>query len=201
MNLENVGLAFGLTLFAGLATGVGSLIAFFSKKFNPKFLAVSLGFSAGAMIYVSFVEIFFKAQESLSLIHGQKQGQIFTVLSFFAGILLIGLIDHFIPNNQNPHEIKEIDSFGAEVKTNPKLMRMGVFSALAIGIHNFPEGLATFIGALDSPSVGISIAIAVAIHNIPEGLAVSVPIYYATKSRTKAFLYSFLSLSFFFQEA
>lgn len=73
------------------------------------------------------------------------------------------------------------------------LMRMGVFTALAVGIHNFPEGLATFIGALQDPTLGVSIAIAIAIHNIPEGIAVSVPLYYATKDKWKAFKYSFLS--------
>jgi ZIP family zinc transporter len=189
---ENFYLAIGLTLFAGLSTGIGSVMAFLSKKFNPKFLAGSLGFSAGVMIYVSFVEIFVKAQEDLVVGYGEGNGTIYTVLSFFGGILLIGLIDRFVPSIENPHEIKNIELENKDSR-DQRLMRMGLFSALAIGIHNFPEGLATFMAALDDPQMGISIAIAIAIHNIPEGIAVSVPIYYATKNRKKAFTLSALS--------
>ncbi len=194
METGNFLFAFSLTLFAGLATGIGSLIAFLAKNFNSKFLAGSLGFSAGVMIYVSLVEIFFKAKDSLTSLYGNKPGYWFTVISFFAGIAIIALIDKLVPNFENPHELKNIK----QLKTTPtdkdgKLLRMGLFSALAIGIHNFPEGLATFIGALENPSLGISIAVAIAIHNIPEGIAVSAPIYYATKSKKKAFILSFLS--------
>lgn len=193
MELENVLFAFGLTLFAGLSTGIGSFMAFFSKKFNPKFLAGSLGFSAGVMIYVSLVEIFVKAKDSLMIVYGAKPGYWATVIAFFIGIGIIALIDRLVPSFENPHELKNIESQQPDDEKKNKLMRMGVFSALAIGIHNFPEGLATFIGALQDPTMGVSIAVAVAIHNIPEGIAVSVPIYYATKSRKKAFIYSFLS--------
>lgn len=190
---DNFLIALGLTIFAGLSTGVGSAIAFISKKYNPKFLAGSLGFSAGVMIYVSFAEIMVKAKDSLTGLYGAKEGSWITVISFFAGIALIGLIDKLVPNFENPHELKNIHDPTQELENNQKLMRMGLFSALAIAIHNFPEGLATFIGAIQDPALGISIAVAIAIHNIPEGIAVSVPIYYATKSRKKAFTYSFLS--------
>lgn len=193
MEHENILFALGLTVFAGLSTGIGSVMAFFSKKFNPKFLAGSLGFSAGVMIYVSLVEIFVKAKDSLMYVYGAKQGYWATVIAFFVGIGIIALIDKLVPSFENPHELKNIESTELENEKKNKLMRMGVFSALAIGIHNFPEGLATFIGALQDPTLGISIAVAVAIHNIPEGIAVSVPIYYATKSRKKAFNYSFFS--------
>jgi ZIP family zinc transporter len=189
---NNFYMAIGLTVFAGLSTGIGSVIAFVSKKFNPKFLALSLGFSAGVMIYVSFVEIFVKAKDSLSGLYGSSTGSIYTVAAFFAGIALIGLIDKLVPSFGNPHELKNIEDEEAHLQSK-KLLRMGMFAALAISIHNFPEGLATFIAALDEPTLGISIAVAIAIHNIPEGIAVSVPIYYATKSRKKAFTYSFLS--------
>lgn len=190
---EDVWFALGLTLFAGLSTGVGSLMSFLSKKFNPAFLAGSLGFSAGVMIYVSLVEIFAKAKDSLILAHGIKSGNIYTVVAFFSGIALIALIDKLIPSFENPHEIKNIEEKNLNPEDNRKLLRMGMFSALAIAIHNFPEGLATFVAALSDPTLGISIAVAIAIHNIPEGIAVSVPIYYATKKRSKAFWYSFLS--------
>ena len=191
---NNILFAFGLTLFAGLSTGIGSLIGFLSKEFNPRFLAVSLGFSAGVMIYVSLVEIFVKAKDSLSISLGDRMGYVFTVIAFFTGIAVIALIDKLIPSYKNPHEVNVAQKI--EESTNAeknKLMRMGVFSALAIAIHNFPEGLATFMSGLSDPTLGISIAVAVAIHNIPEGLAVSAPIFYATKSRKKAFILSFLS--------
>jgi ZIP family zinc transporter len=201
MQIDNLLFAFGLTMFAGLATGVGSIMAFFSKKFNPKFLSAALGFSAGVMIYVSLIEIFVKAKDSLSLIYGDKTGYIYTTIAFFCGIAVIAIIDKLVPSYENPHEIKNIscetdmiaDDKSVYGRDDKKLLRMGIFSALAIGIHNFPEGLATFVAALQDPALGISISVAIAIHNIPEGIAVSVPIYYATRSRRKAFTFSFLS--------
>lgn len=186
--------AFGLTLLAGLSTGIGSLIGLLSKEFNPRFLALSLGFSAGVMIYVSLVEIFAKAKESLVHSMGAKQGYAVTVAAFFFGMLLIALIDKLIPSYENPHEMnvqKKLEKYSEHDKV--RLMRIGVFSALAIGIHNFPEGLATFMSGLANPTLGISIAVAIAIHNIPEGLAVSAPIFFSTKSKKKAFVLSFLS--------
>lgn len=193
--------AFLVTLFAGLSTGIGSALAFFTKKTNTKFLSGALGFSAGVMIYVAFVEILAKAQESLIASYGNTIGQWVTLLAFFGGIALIALIDYFVPDSENPHEIRDVSEMEvdseeaqeAEAVRNKSLMRMGMFSALAIAIHNFPEGLATFIAALKDPALGVSIAVAIAIHNIPEGIAVSVPIYYATGSKRKAFQYSFLS--------
>jgi len=190
----NVVFAFSLTLFAGLSTGIGSFIGLLSKKFNPKILTISLGFSAGVMLYVSMIEIFAKAKDALSLSLGEKQGYAWTVVAFFCGIFVIALIDKLVPAYENPHEMnteKIIEN--SSDKDKSKLLRMGMFSALAIGIHNFPEGLATFMSGLTDTTLGISIAVAIAIHNIPEGLAVSAPVYYATKSRKKAFILSFLS--------
>ncbi|MFC2137733.1 zinc transporter ZupT [Bacteroidota bacterium] len=193
MDTQNILFALGLTVFAGLSTGIGSIMSLFSKKFNPKFLAGSLGFSAGVMIYVSLVEIFIKAKDSLSAVYGGKIGYTYTVIAFFCGIAVIAIIDRLIPSFENPHEIKNINEKNLSPDNNKKLLRMGLFSALAIAIHNFPEGLATFMGALSDPGLGISIAVAIAIHNIPEGIAVAVPIYYATKNRKKSFWLSFLS--------
>ena len=193
MEAGNVLLALGLTLFAGLSTGIGSGLAFMSRKYNPRFLAGSLGFSAGVMIYVSLVEIFFKAKDSLTEVYGGKPGYWYTVIAFFGGIAVIALIDKLVPSFENPHEVSNIEQLTEAEIQQKKLKRMGLFSALAIAIHNFPEGLATFIGALQDPALGISIAVAIAIHNIPEGIAVSAPLYYATKSRGKAFCYSFAS--------
>lgn len=187
--------AFLLTLFAGLSTGIGSAMAFFTKSTNTKFLSISLGFSAGVMIYVSMVEIFQKAKESLIAEFDEKTGTTYAVIAFFAGIVIIALIDKIIPSAENPHEIRKVEDVKDPSKTgnDRKLYRMGVFTALAIAIHNFPEGLATFAAGLTDPTIAIPIAVAIAIHNIPEGIAVSVPISYATGSRKKAFLLSFLS--------
>jgi ZIP family zinc transporter len=219
---SNVLIAFLLTLGAGLATGIGSFLAFFTKRTNTRFLAVTLGFSAGVMVYVSMIEIFAKAQETLTAELGKGPGSWLTVASFFAGIVLIGVIDKIVPNVENPHEFHKIEEIKQiekkieeeikdesqqkatgslvsgksknEFSIDPKMLhRMGIFTALAITIHNFPEGLATFIAALQEPALGVAIAIAIALHNIPEGIAVSVPIYYATGSKKKAFYYSFLS--------
>ncbi|QUH25870.1 zinc transporter ZupT [Serpentinicella alkaliphila] len=188
--------AFSLTLLAGLSTGLGSAIALFTKKTNKKFLSLSLGLSAGVMIYVSMIEIFFKAQESLTSELGTVLGSWVTIISFFGGMLFIALIDKFIPGFEGTPEEKNSESItvAEEVaEDKSRLMRMGVFTALAVAIHNFPEGFATLISALQDPTLGISIAIAIAIHNIPEGIAVSIPIYYATGDKLKAFKYSFLS--------
>jgi len=174
---ENLLLAFGLTLFAGLSTGIGSAIALMAKRTNTKFLSVALGFSAGVMIYVSFVEILSKSRYHLVEELGMQAGSWVVAGGFFGGI----------------HEIRRVEEMDAEAKKNHRLRRAGVFTAIAIAIHNFPEGLATFTAALTDPALGIAIAVAIAIHNIPEGIAVSVPIFYATGSRKKAFWLSFSS--------
>ncbi len=194
MEQNDILFAFGLTLFAGGATAIGSLIAFFAKRTNKKFLSISLGFSAGVMIYVSFIEIFPKSFEAFEVAYGEDKAHLYTVIAFFIGIAIIALIDKLIPEAENPHEIKSVEQMsGAAPLKDNQLLRMGTFSALAIGIHNFPEGMATFTAAMIEPEVAIPIAIAIAIHNIPEGIAISVPIYHATGSRKKAFAYSALS--------
>lgn len=193
MDIGNFWFAFGLTIFAGLSTGIGSALAFFTKRTNTRFLSASLGFSAGVMVYVSFMEILSKANDSLSSVYGDKGGAWITVASFFAGVLIIALIDKLIPSYENPHEIRRIEEVGNDMGRDPKLVRMGLFTALAIAIHNFPEGIATFFAGLTDPELAIPVAIAIAIHNIPEGIAVSVPISYGTGNKKKAFLLSVLS--------
>ncbi len=176
--------AFFLTLLAGLSTGIGSTIAYFIKKPKIIYLSFSLGFSAGVMMYVSFVELLPQALDHV--------GEIFAVAAFFLGIIFIGFIDMIIPEKANPHSFKGLSN-GGEITVDKTLMRTGLFTALAIAIHNFPEGLATFGTALSNIKLGAAIALAIAIHNIPEGISVSIPIYYATKNKKKAFIYSFLS--------
>lgn len=180
--------ALSLTVFSGLATGVGSIIALFAKTTNTKFLAGSLGFSAGVMIYVSMIEIFQKSKTYLSAATDEKIGYYLAVAAFFAGIVFIGLIDYFVPSTEG-----DIGNLNSKESKNMALKRMGFMTALAIGIHNFPEGLATFTSALKDPHLGLAIAVAIAIHNIPEGIATSVPIYYSSGSRKKAFFVSFFS--------
>jgi len=181
-----------LSLFAGLATGIGSCLAFFSNRSDTRFLSVSLGFSGGVMIYISLTELLGQANHKLVEIYGKQPGALYALAAFFGGIGLAMLIDRLVPADENPHEVRKVEEMTAPRHPH-KLIRSGVLFALAIGIHNFPEGMATFSAALAEPVTGISIAIAVAIHNIPEGITVSVPIYFATGSRRKAFYWSMLS--------
>jgi len=194
MGQNSLAFAFGLTLLAGLSTGIGSGLAFFARRTNTRFLSAALGFSAGVMIYVSMVEIFFKARSALVAALGQKPGSWATAGAFFGGMFAIALIDRLVPKRDNPHEVHRVEEMApGAAGRDPRLMRMGLLTALAIAIHNFPEGLATFTVALRDPSLGIPIAVAIAIHNIPEGIAVSIPLFYATGNRKKAFWLSFLS--------
>lgn len=195
MGSDNVLLAFGLTLFAGLSTGIGSALAFFTRATNTRFLSLALGFSAGVMIFVSFVEMLPQARHFLSMGYGAHGAGWAALAAFLSGMAAVALIDALVPSFENPHEPRLVEDMGdpAGKREFDKLYRSGVMTALAIGIHNFPEGLATFTAALSDPSLGVSVALAIAIHNIPEGIAVSVPIFYATGSRMRGFTYSFLS--------
>lgn len=181
-----------LTLGAGLATGIGSAIAFFAPRTNKRLLSFALGLSGGVMVYVSFVELLHDARLTLQAVSGERMGDLYAVMAFFGGILLIGLIDRLVPAVENPHEAHTAEEMDHKPQ-HAKLMRMGLLTALAIAIHNFPEGIATFVTAADDTMLGVAIAVAVAIHNIPEGIAVSIPIYYATGNRAKAFRWSMLS--------
>lgn len=255
-----VGVALLLTAIAGLSTGLGGLFILRRKATNYRFLTASLGFSAGVMIYVSFVEIMQESVTNLTQVYGDTKGGWFSVAAFFGGIAFIAIIDALIPEDTNPHEVQSPDALdqaktdlekqahgervthvaptathaprrtraasrGGDTRTptatsapaataasaasvstapkatdttpraqkDPQLMRTGIVSALAIAIHNFPEGLATFMAALVDPALGLSIAVAIAIHNISEGISVAVPIYFATGNKKKAFIYTFLS--------
>lgn len=201
ISLDNFIPAFLLTVFAGLSTGIGALLAFFSKSKGHTFLSIGLGFSAGVMVYVSFVEILSKSRKAFESIYCNAViAESLALICFFAGIGISALIDRFIPEDVNPHEPKSDKQLSVLKEAHhhsflqtSALKRTGIFTALAIGIHNFPEGFATFIAALDDMSIGVTIALAIAIHNIPEGMAVSLPIYHATGERKKAFWYAFIS--------
>lgn len=206
---DGVGVAFALTLLAGLATGLGGLIAFMANRANARFLAGSLGFSAGVMLYVSFMEILPKAHEFLAADLGESRGAWAMVGGFFGGIAVIAVIDRLVPAHANPHEfthepqdIPEASATPSGSFTEPEpvrtardatLLRMGLLTAVAIAIHNFPEGFATFMTALTDPTLAIPITIAIALHNVPEGIAVAVPVYQATGSKAKALGLAFAS--------
>ena len=192
--MENVALAFLLTTLAGLATGIGGCIVFFTKRSNTRFLSISMGSSAGVMIYVSLVELFHEADGMLQAALGARQGNMAAVLAFFGGILLIAIIDRLVPCEENPHELTcPVDQQPDTVQHAHKLKRTGIMTAIAIAVHNLPEGIATFVSATQSLKLAIPIVVAVAIHNIPEGISVAAPVYYATGSRKKALFWSFLS--------
>ena len=190
-----------LTLIAGAATGIGGAMVLFKKKISSNFLAGALGLSAGVMLFISLAELFPEAQAEITNISSIKFGKIYTVLAFFAGMGIIMLIDLLVPEYENPHEASglsleeqtpAVDMLSHTASTKA-LHRLGLMSAFAIAIHNFPEGIATFIGALNNPEMGAGITFAISLHNIPEGIAVAIPIYYATRSKGKALLYATLS--------
>lgn len=179
------------TLIAGLATGIGGAFIFFAKSLDRRILSFSLGLSAGVMIYVSMIELFPEAAKQLSMTYGDKTGTLYTALAFFCGILLIGVIDRLIPCDENPHEI--VCSVEKGQRGRKTLKHTGLLTALAIAIHNFPEGMAVFVAANQSLRLAIPIVVAIAIHNIPEGISVAMPIYYSTGSRRIAMRYATLA--------
>lgn len=192
-----------LTVIAGLATGVGGLAAFFTHRSDGTFLAVSLGFSGGVMLYVSFVELLAQASDSLTGAWGSPAGSWGVVGGFFGGIAVIAVIDRLVPHHANPHEFAH-DARDAAGPMGPSssgsgtlttttrppvdapLLRTGLLTGAAIAIHNVPEGFATFMAALQDPTIAVAITVAIALHNIPEGIAVAVPVFQATGSRGRA---------------
>jgi len=188
--MSDLTIAFLLPLLAGLSTGIGGLIAMFAKKNDTNFLAVCISFSAGVMIYVSFVEIFRHALEDLEYLYGDT-GFMLTTVAFFAGIAFCAILDKAVPHEDAAVTAYITHSKKTLTKQDARMLkRMGIMTAIAIAIHNFPEGLVTFMAAMHDPSLGIAIAAAIAIHNIPEGIAVAAPIHYATGSKKKALLVS-----------
>ncbi|HBN53234.1 zinc transporter ZupT [Stenotrophomonas sp. MYb238] len=187
---DNLWIAFALTLAAGLATAIGSVMVLFSRRPDPRLLAFGLAFAGGAMVYVSLSEILNKSVAAFALAHGDRLGFTYGTLSFLAGMLLIVAIDHLIPN---PHESLDKQDPLFRADNRGYIRRVGLLTAVAITAHNFPEGLATFFATLESPSVGMPLAFAIAIHNIPEGIAIAVPVYFATNNKFYAFTASLLS--------
>ena len=205
--------AFLLAIFAGASTCAGAAIAFFSKQDNTKMLSAGLGFSAGVMVYLSFVELLPESIKEFSKL--SQNGEIIALFIFFVSMLACLFIDKAVPVDINPHEIEAPEAY-CELRScylkdrklpiakqalaqdnapasNKTLRRTGILTAFAIALHNFPEGFATFASGLESIKLGVVVALAVAIHNIPEGIAVSLPIYHATGQKRKAFIFAALS--------
>ena len=177
-----------MTLLAGLATVIGGFITFLVNKNNLKILSLGLGFSAGVMIFVSFTEILTTAEELLKAYYPVDYHWIM-FWGFIAGVVISKLIDTFLPdhidddfedNNSNNHKIH-----------HSGIKRAGILTAIAIAIHNFPEGMGTFLVSSQDLAIGISVALAIALHNIPEGISVALPIYHATGKKRMALWYSF----------
>lgn len=171
---NNILVALALSTFAGLATGIGSLIAYFIPKPDMRYLSLSLGFATGVMIYVGFVDLFFSAKAVLGLGYAN--------LFFLCGLIFIFLIDHLIPHI---HIDGQLDS------QCDRIYRGGIMITIGIAIHNLPEGMTVALASLADLRMGVPVAIAIAIHNIPEGLACSIPLYCATSDRKKSCLLSF----------
>ncbi len=189
-------LAFLLSLFAGLATTIGGLLALHHKVLERAWLATALSFAAGAMIFVSFTQIIPNGILALAEAGvGARQANWIVFGTFFVGALFVALIDRVIPKSINPSEIegREKDLSAGDRKVNKKLLRSGLLVAVVLGLHNFPEGMSTFFATYQDVTAGIALAIAIAIHNIPEGIAVAAPVYAATKSRKKALIWATVS--------
>ena len=189
--------AFLVTLGAGLATAVGAAVGLFARHTNRQFLALALGFSAGVMIYVSFVEILPKAGDYITQGLSDMAGAVTTAGAFLAGLAGMAVMYRVIPDLEHPELTNPSTKLPGEEQpvlvADRMLFTAGLGVALAVTLHNFPEGMATFFLTLDDPQVGLSVALAIAIHNIPEGIAVVVPIYYATRNRSLAFGFGALS--------
>jgi len=188
--------AFLLTAIAGTATGLAALAVFFSKGMSKKFLSICLSFSAGVMLYISFAEILLEAFEDLEYALGDGTGYLVATAAFFGGILLVAAIDKFVPHDDEGGELIEYsdsdsDNEAIDQKDKKEMKRTGIMAAIALAVHNLPEGIVIFMAAIHDPALGIAIAFAIVLHNVPEGIATAAPIYYSTGSRLKAFLFAF----------
>ncbi len=194
-----------MSTIAGLSTVLGGFVTFFIKENSLKFLSFGLGLSAGVMLFISLVDLYPEACELIQNQMGDKF-LFLAIVAFGIGMLLAILIDFFIPdhlqtqmfNKQIGANEKHIDSTDCKEDENApieigKIKRAGILTAIVVAVHNFPEGLATFFTTTQNLMLGVGIVFAIAIHNIPEGMAISIPVYQATHSKRKAFLYSFMS--------
>ena len=174
-----------LSFLAGISTVLGACIVFISKRKSKKTITFALGFSGGVMICVSFTDLFPFAETTLVKYYGNLYGVLLTMIYMLSGAIFAMLIDKLIPSENN--------LIISNNSSNSRLFRVGIVAMIAITLHNFPEGIATFMSSYQNIALGISISIAIAMHNIPEGIAVAMPIYYSTGNRLKALRYTFYS--------
>ena len=181
-------LALLISLLAGLATTIGGVLVIQRKSLGREFLAVALAFAAGAMVLISFMQVLPLGITWMTQTYPRATAEALVFLAFFAGIVLVLVIDRLLPSSLNPSEIegREGAMQSDDEARNTRLLRSGLLVGLVLGLHNFPEGMATFFTTYQDPRVGITLAVAVAIHNVPEGIAVAAPVYAATGSRKKA---------------
>lgn len=174
-----------LSFLAGLSTVLGAFIVFFSKSNNKRLITFALAFSAGVMVTISFTDLYPSACDALVKYKGHISGILYSLLFMITGIIIAALISHIIPSSRNEKS--------EALNSSNSLYRVGFVTMIALMLHNFPEGIATFISGYEDKSLGIYIAIAISLHNIPEGISIAMPIYYSTNSKVKAFKYTLLS--------
>ena len=177
MSNRNMLFSFLLCTFAGISTLIGYLFIYIEKNKN-EMISKSLGFASGVMITISIIDLIPNSFLLISRDYNKLNVVFLILTSLLVGITLSSIINKKIEK----HSINGL-----------KLYKLGIISMLVIIIHNIPEGIATFITTTNNIKLGITLAIAIALHNIPEGITISIPIYYSTNNKLKAFTYTFFS--------
>jgi len=183
MGYSNALMALSISIIAGMATLLGALIIFLTKGKSEKMVTFSLAFAAGVMLSVSFSDLLPEARLFLSTSRGNTFGVLYMNFFMIVGILIAAGIDYFVPHEEYNEQLHD--------KPHQNLFRVGFISMLAVGLHNFPEGVAVFMASLSDLTLGASVAVAITMHNIPEGVAVAMPIYFATGNKKEALKYTF----------
>ena len=169
-----------------VGTMLGSAFVFFMKDGIPAGLQKALlGFASGVMVAASVWSLIIPAMEM-----GEAPGSVVPVtIGLLAGFAFLLLIDYITPH---------IHPVGGPEGPRSKLSRTTML-ALAVTIHNFPEGMAVGVaiaGALTSDfsmAGAFALSLGIAIQNIPEGAIISMPMRAAGNSRMKSFLIGSLS--------
>ncbi|EYU43829.1 hypothetical protein ABFS82_14G215400 [Erythranthe guttata] len=183
--------ALALSLLGGVSTSIGALFVVMNETPNLKMLGLLQGFAAGLMLSISFFDLAHNAINSIGFLKGN--------LWFFAGVLFFAIIAYFIPEPTiapiNDSKKKTGDDGGKDMmkKHRKQVLYSGIITAIGISLHNFPEGMAVFLGSMKGLRVGLNLALAIALHNVPEGVAVALPVYFATQSKWQAFKLATLS--------
>lgn len=177
--MNNVLIPLIISSVAGLSTVIGGLIVYLKINRVEEFITFSLSFSLSVMISISIIELIPESTFQLIRHFGMLKGSILSIIIFLIGVFSVNLINNKINSNK-------------KYPTN-RLYRVGVLSMIALAIHNFPEGIATFMSSYKDISLGINLGLAIMMHNIPEGISISVPIYYSTGSKRRGVEYSLLS--------